>query len=142
VTELLELMAREQDDLPYIAQDVVEVAGSGDEVAGLIVEHAGRELGRNAVLVASQLDMAASPFELVFAGGMFHAAGALMIDPLLATVREGMAGATPVLLTAPPVMGAIAMALELAEVRVDDDVSARLRAGMDGPLVAVPAKRL
>jgi N-acetylglucosamine kinase-like BadF-type ATPase len=142
VPELLELIAREQDDLPYIAQEVVEVAESGDEVARSIVKHAGRELGRNAALVASRLDMADTSFELVLAGGMFQAAGAMLTDPLLAVAREGMAGATPVHLSVPPVMGALAMALELIDVRVDDAVASRLRVGMSDPLVAVPATRL
>jgi N-acetylglucosamine kinase-like BadF-type ATPase len=142
VPELLELMAREQDDLPYIAQEVVEVAGTGDEVARLIVEHAGRELGRNAALVATRLDMAGTAFEVVLSGGMFQAAGSLLTNPLLAVVRGSMAGATPVHLAVPPVMGALAMALERIDVRVDDEVSGRLRDGMTGPLVAVPAKRL
>ncbi len=86
--------------------------------------------------------MAGTSFELVLAGGMFQAAGAMLTDPLLAVAREGMAGATPVHLAVPPVMGALAMALELIDVRVDDAVASRLRAGMSDPLVAVPAKRL
>jgi hypothetical protein len=66
----------------------------------------------------------------------------MLTDPLLAVAREGMAGATPVYLAVPPVMGALAMALELVDVHVDDDVASRLREGMSDPLVAVPAKRL
>jgi N-acetylglucosamine kinase-like BadF-type ATPase len=142
VPELLEAAAREQDDLPYVAQQVIAVAEAGDEVAGLIVGHAGRELGRNAVLVATHLDMAATSFELVLAGGMFEMADTLLTAPLMSVVHDTIPGAVPVRLSVPPVVGALEMALELAGLRVDDDVRRRLHAGMTGPLVAAPVARL
>jgi N-acetylglucosamine kinase-like BadF-type ATPase len=142
VGELLEVVAREQDDLPYIAKGVMEVAEAGDPVAASIIQRAGTHLAANAVLVARGLGMVNEVFDLVLAGGLLQAPTRLLIDPLIRSVRQAAPGVRPVHLTTPPVIGAVALALEEAGVDVDVDVYACLEAGMSEPLRAVPAERL
>jgi N-acetylglucosamine kinase-like BadF-type ATPase len=142
VEELLEVVSREQDDLPYIASQVLEVAEQGDEVARGIVDEAGRELGKNAGLVARRLGMEETPFELVLAGGLFQAETQLLVDPLFEAAREGARRARLIRLTTPPVVGAVALALERAGHVADQVVMNRLIEGMTEPLRAVPMERI
>jgi N-acetylglucosamine kinase-like BadF-type ATPase len=142
IPELLEVVSREQDDLPYVASEVMEVAEAGDEVARGIVERSGRELGRNAALVSERLGMADTEFELVLAGGLFQAPTNLLVDPLFEEARKGANRARVVVLKTPPVVGAVAAALERADVRVDRSVMDRLAAGMSEPLRAAPMERI
>jgi N-acetylglucosamine kinase-like BadF-type ATPase len=142
VEELLEVVSREQDDLPYIASEVLQVAEEGDPVARDIVRQAGRELGKNAALVARRLGMEDVPFELVLAGGLFQAETQLLVDPLFETVQEVARRARIVRLSTPPVVGAVALALERAGHEVDQLVMNRLIEGMSEPLRAVPMERI
>lgn len=68
VPELLEKVSREQDGPPLLGQEVLDVAEAGDQVARSIVDHAGRELGTNANLVAARLGLEGSDYELVLWG--------------------------------------------------------------------------
>ncbi len=142
VPELLELVSREQDDLPYVASEVMEVAESGDDVARRIVERSGTELGRNAALVATRLGMVDTEFELVLAGGLFQTKTRLLVDPLFAAAREGAHRARVVRVEAPPVVGAVAMAMERGGFSIDQGVMDRITAGMNEPLRAAPMERI
>ncbi len=141
VPELLEKISREQDDLPYVAREIIEAAEAGDEVARALLERAGREHARNVILVARHLEMTDEPFEMVLAGGLFRADIPFMVDPLVTDVRAVAPLAVPVRSTLPPVMGAAEMALELAGVPVSESVALRLSAGMDESLLAPPPQR-
>jgi N-acetylglucosamine kinase-like BadF-type ATPase len=142
VEELLEVVSREQDDLPYVASEVLAVAEDGDPVAQEIVKRAGRELGANAALVARRLGMEDTPFELVVAGGLFQADTQLLVDPLFDAVRDVARRARVVRLSTPPVVGAVALALERAGHEVDQVMMNRLIEGMSEPLGAVPMERI
>jgi N-acetylglucosamine kinase-like BadF-type ATPase len=142
VEELLEVVSREQDDLPYVASEVLAVAEEGDPVAREIVRGAGRELGKNAALVARRLGMDDTPFELVVAGGLFQAETQLLVEPLFDAVRQVARRARIVRLSTPPVVGAVALALERAGHEVDQVVMYRLIEGMSEPLAAVPMERI
>jgi N-acetylglucosamine kinase-like BadF-type ATPase len=142
VPELLEVVSREQDDLPYVASEVIEVAESGDEVARHIVERSGTELGRNAALVATRLGMVETEFELVLAGGLFQSRTRLLVDPLFAAAREGAHRARVVRMGTPPVVGAVAMAMERAEFPVDQAVMDRIASGMSESLRTAPMERI
>ncbi|MFL5736672.1 MAG: BadF/BadG/BcrA/BcrD ATPase family protein [Actinomycetota bacterium] len=142
VEELLEVVSREQDDLPYVASEVLAVAEDGDPVAQEIVKRAGRELGANAALVARHLGMEETPFELVVAGGLFQADTQLLVEPLFDAVRNVARRARVVRLSTPPVVGAVALALERAGHEVDQVVMNRLIEGMSEPLGAVPMERI
>src|SRR5438477_6887890 len=142
VEELLELVRREQDDLPYVASEVLEVAEAGDEVARGIVRRSGRELGENVALVARRLGMQDAVFELVLAGGLFQFDTQLLVDPLFDAARASARRARIIRLTTPPVVGAVARALDVAGCDVDQAVMDRLSAGMSEPLRAAPMERI
>jgi len=89
---------------------VFQVAQAGDPVAIECIAWAGRELGDLVLGVSRQLDLAGEEFDLVLIGSLFKG-GALLIDPLLATVHAEVPGARPVTLTVPPVIGGVALAM-------------------------------
>ena len=142
VPELLEKVSREQDDLPYIAHELMDAAKEGDQVARSIVEHAGRELGANANLVAGRLGFAGSDYELVLAGGLFRSATRILVDSLLAVVRTLSPDVHPIRLIKPPVVGAVLLAFELAGGPVEDSASDLIFTGLDASLLASPPRRL
>ena len=142
VPELLEKVSREQDDLPYIAHELLDVAEAGDQVARSIVEYAGRELGTNANLVAARLGLEGSEYELVLAGGLFRSATGILIDPLVDVVRTVSPDVRPIPLMKPPVIGAVLLAFELAGCPVEDSASDLIFSGLDQTLLAAPPERL
>ena len=82
------------------------------------------------------------PFELVLAGGLFQAETQLLVEPLFDTVREVARRARIVRLSTPPVVGAVALALERVGHEVDQLVMNRLIEGMSEPLRVVPMERI
>ena len=76
---------------------VLEAAAAGDEVAGRIVEEAGRELGQAAAAVVRQLRMERERFQAACVGGVFNA-GELVFEPL----RETLERTAPRVYLAPP----------------------------------------
>jgi len=76
---------------------VLEEAARGDEVAGRIVEDAGRELGHAAASVVRQLRMEHERFQAACVGGIFKA-GELVTEPL----RETLERTAPRAYLAPP----------------------------------------
>ena len=142
VPELLEKISREQDTLPYVARELINIAEEGDEVACSIIEHAGRELGANANLVAGHLGLSGSDYELVLAGGLFRSSTKILVDPLVATVRTVSPDVRPVRLVRPPVVGAVLLAFELAGVPVAETAAELIFSGLDDSLLAAPPERL
>jgi len=142
VPELLEKISREQDDLPYVAHELIDVAEAGDEVARSIIEHAGRELGANANLVAKHLGFTGSDYELVLAGGLFRSATRILVDPLVAVVRTVSPDVKPIRLVRPPVVGAVLLAFELAGVPVEETAADLIFSGLDDSLLASPPERI
>jgi N-acetylglucosamine kinase-like BadF-type ATPase len=142
VAEMLEKVSREQDDLPYIVQEVFEVAEQGDQVAAAIIEHAGRELGANANLVSEHLGLAGTAFELVLAGGLFGSPTTILVDPLLATVRSVSPDVVPVRSVPPPVVGAVMLALESMDVPVTGTIGNRIFSGLNETMFLAPPDRL
>ena len=111
---LLEAVARGSVDQRRFAPTVIEVAERGDLVARRLLEHAGSTLGDLAGHVARRLQMDDSEFELVLAGNMFRTDSRIMRAALEATVKRSARFAYPVTLEAPPVVGAVLLALEFA----------------------------
>lgn len=142
VPELLEKISREQDDLPCVAHEVIEVAESGDGVARAIVEHAGRELGGNANLVAERLGLAGTDYELVLAGGLFISGTRILVDSLVAAVRTVSQDVKPIRLVRPPVVGSVLLAFELAGVPVQDAAGDLIFSGLDDTVLASWPERL
>ena len=78
-------------------RQVLEAAADGDEVAGRIVEDAGRELGEAAAAVVRQLRMERERFQAACVGGVFKA-GELILESL----RETLERTAPRAYLAPP----------------------------------------
>lgn len=76
---------------------VLEEAERGDELAGRIVEDAGRELGQAAAAVVRQLRMERERFQAACVGGVFTA-GKTILEPL----RETLERTAPRAYLAPP----------------------------------------
>jgi N-acetylglucosamine kinase-like BadF-type ATPase len=95
------------------APQVFEAAHQGDEVAQRIVRRAGTTIGQNVVAVARRLDMLDTAFDLVAAGGVFSSRSALLQDALLETLHAHAPQAKLVHWQAPPVVGALLLALDL-----------------------------
>lgn len=126
ILEMLEGLGRARIDDTVFSPLVVEAAEGGDAVARRILERAGTALGASAALVARKLRMTEMEFELVMSGGMFRANSRIIPAALEATVKREAPGARPVRLEAPPVVGAVLLAMEMAGMPIDVDLHTRL----------------
>jgi len=97
-----------------LAPLVLEVAAAGDEVATAVARDAGARHGRDLAGLADRLGLCGGPVEVVLAGGVhIHGTGAFR-ESFCGTVLARVPGAEFVVLSAPPVVGAALVALELA----------------------------
>ena len=74
--------------LAGLGRDVVNAAKMKDSVALQIVADGGTELGRAAVAVIRHLQMEHDRFQIAYVGGVFRAAGDLMLNPVRAEVKK------------------------------------------------------
>jgi N-acetylglucosamine kinase-like BadF-type ATPase len=74
--------------LAGFGRDVVNAAKDDDPVALKIVSDGGTELGYAAVAVIRHLQMERERFQIAYVGGVFKAAGALMLDTFCEEVRQ------------------------------------------------------
>jgi len=74
--------------LAGFGRDVVNAAKDEDQVALQIVADGGTELGRAAVAVIRHLQMERDRFQIAYVGGVFRAAGELMLHTLREEVRQ------------------------------------------------------
>jgi N-acetylglucosamine kinase-like BadF-type ATPase len=74
--------------LAGFGRDVVMAAKEKDPVALQIVADGGTELGRAAMAVIRHLQMERERFQVAYVGGVFRAAGDLMLEPLRAEVKK------------------------------------------------------
>jgi N-acetylglucosamine kinase-like BadF-type ATPase len=96
---------------PAMAPIVFECAGAGDVVAREIIEWAGRGLADLAAGVARQLDFQGTAFEVILAGSVLDGNPELATLVSAALVEE-FPLARPLRLDAPPVAGAVRLAME------------------------------
>ena len=92
---------------------VFKLAAEGDAVARDLVEWAGRELGSLVLGVVRQLDFQALAFEVVMVGSFFNGSPALA-ERMRETIHTVAPRARLVRLEAPPVVGAVMLAMESA----------------------------
>ena len=74
--------------LAGFGKDVVDAAKANDAVALQIVADGGTELGHAAVAVIRNLQMERERFQIAYVGGVFRAAGDLMLNTLRVEVRK------------------------------------------------------
>jgi len=116
VAELMEKLMRWQVKIGgEFAPQVFQAAHKGDAVAHSIVRRAGETIAANAIAVARRLGMLDTPFDLVTAGGVFSSRSDLLHDSLLETVRTQASQVNLVHWPAPPVVGALLLALDLLD---------------------------
>ena len=96
---------------------VFRVAKAGDQVARDLIHWAGCELGEMANAVIRQLEFENLAFDVVMTGSMFEG-GAMLIEPMRATIQKLAPKAKLVRLTAPPVLGAVMLGMEAAGITV------------------------
>ncbi len=107
---------------------VLEATEAGDLVARQILEEIGHALGESAGHVASRLGMEDLEFTVVLSGGLFRTPNRYLLDELELGVRRTAPKATLSILAAPPVVGAVLMALEMAGPEVRAGLAPRLAA--------------
>ncbi len=119
VEELLERISRadtrlRSPEVTNMAPLVLEATEAGDLVARQILEQIGHALGESAGYVAGHLGMQDLDFQVVLAGNLFRTPNRYLLDELELGVRRTAPMASLTILEAPPVVGAVLMALELA----------------------------
>lgn len=128
VPEMVERASRGEADWPNgrLAPLVFAIAAEGDAVAQQIVREAGEDLGLTTTAVARKLNLAAEPFDLVLAGGIFRSRSTLLVDALAAPVRAYAPQARVGVLDTPPVAGSVLLAFDAASAPVSPEAHARL----------------
>jgi N-acetylglucosamine kinase-like BadF-type ATPase len=126
VEQMLEEYSRGGEPELNAAPLALEHAARGDAVAIEIVGWAAAELGGAAATVARRLGMDDEPYELVMSGGLFRGGGELL-ETLIA---KAVPTALLTRLEAPPVTGAVLMALEQTGGRPSPDVHERVARGL------------
>jgi N-acetylglucosamine kinase-like BadF-type ATPase len=95
---------------------VFEVAAAGDQVAIEAIRWAGEELAGLANGVIRQLGFASRAFEVILVGSLYNG-GPLLVEPMRQAIQAVAPGARLVRLSAPPVVGAVLLAMEQAGIR-------------------------
>ena len=134
VTGLMECVEREGVFRIDHAHLVFEAAQLGDPVAVELLLDAGHKLALGCIAVIRALDLTDIEFELVLAGGVFQNEYPLLHETLMRDVQAVAAGVEIVRLSAPPVVGAILLAMdehgqppdELVRTRLIEEVHALL----------------
>lgn len=132
VMSFLERAGRARIDTAVFAPLVVAAAEDGDAAARSILAEAGHTLGRTAAHVVRALEMTDTAFDLVLAGGVIRSNSRHLLEPLVAEVLAVAAQAAPVPLAAPPVVGAVLLALD----RTGDGAPERARASVSAGVAA------
>jgi N-acetylglucosamine kinase-like BadF-type ATPase len=100
---------------------VFRVAEGGDAVARSLIHWAGCELGEMANAVIRQLEFENLAFDIVLTGSMFEG-GKLLIEPMRETILNVAPKARLVLLQAPPVIGAVILGMEAADIAATSSI--------------------
>lgn len=117
---------------PEAAPIVFEVAQAGDVVAKDVIRWAGLELGSLAVGVIRQLRLEEAKFDVVLVGSLYQG-GPLLVEPMRETILAAAPAARLVALVAPPVTGAVLLAMKrvgLDAVAIRSDLIAATRGYM------------
>ncbi len=92
-----------------------DVASGGDRVARRIVARQAEEIVLLACVALERLDLLAEPVPVVLGGGVLAARHPLLHDRVTQLLAERAPKAIPLVVTAPPVLGAALYALDRAE---------------------------
>ncbi len=126
VRTAIEQIVRGQDYRLDFVPRIFVAAEAGDPAAVQLLLEAGRKLALGVNAVIRALKMEDDVFELVLAGGIFRASYSLLCDTLMASVQAVAPRVEVVRLTAPPVVGAVLLAMDEDGLPPDDTVRDRL----------------
>jgi N-acetylglucosamine kinase-like BadF-type ATPase len=130
VDELFESITRRGLEVSADLAPLVLGAAADDDPAAIVIAHEmGDAIAHAVVGVARRLGMQDEIFEVACAGGVHTARSAALEDAFVVTLGSSCPGATPVMLVAPPAIGAAMLALERLVV-VDVELHDRLLAGI------------
>ena len=102
---------------PADATLVFEHAGAGDAAAQAIIQWAGQGLGQMANGVVRQLALETLPFEVVMIGSLFRSQA--LTQAMQTEIQRVAAQARFTALSAPPVVGAVLLAMQTAGMQVE-----------------------
>lgn len=124
--DLLEGLSQERYAIDADAAPLVFAAAhEGDAVAHEVIRWSAQELGDLAIGVIRQLRLENEVFDVVLVGSLYNG-GALFLEPLQATIQQVAPGARMVRLAAPPVVGAVLLAMQVAGVQPAQSIRQRL----------------
>jgi N-acetylglucosamine kinase-like BadF-type ATPase len=125
--------AREREpgpDVGGLARALLDEAAAGDSTARRIATAHGAALGDYALVAARRVGLEREPFTLVLTGGVLRHASDVLPLALVERVRRDAPGVRPVISRLEPAAGAVLLALEAANVRVDPPLLDRLAASL------------
>lgn len=126
VEDLLEGLMDERYYLRAKAAPLIfQTAYAGDPVAVSLIQWAGTELGEMANAIIRQLHFEALEFDVVLIGSMWEG-GPLLINQTRQTIQAVAPKAHLVKLSAPPVVGSVLLAMEIAGLQPDAEIRAHL----------------
>ena len=113
VLDLMDGLSYERYHLyPAVAVQIFDAAQKGDEAALDVVRWASEELAWLAISVARQIGMQDADVEIVLSGSIFKA-GEILTKPMQAQILEHVPQAQFTHLSAPPVVGATLLGMEI-----------------------------
>jgi N-acetylglucosamine kinase-like BadF-type ATPase len=115
-----------------LTREVLRLARDGDEPALDIVRHIGAELGVAGGALARRLGMTELSFPFVLTGGTFRTLDSALARAAVLGMRITAPGAAPTLPLVMPVAGAALLALDAAEIPVEESHYQALRASGQG----------
>lgn len=110
-----------RDQLAKAAAIVGQAALEGDAVASTILEQAGVELGRAIAAVLRQIEWLNTPVPIAPIGGVFRA-GTLILDPMLAWVKQTNPDAYLITPRFQPAIGALLLSFRAAGHTINDEL--------------------
>ena len=118
----------EYDHVSRLAPLIFEAVAAGDAVALSVVERQADELVAFVTATLTRLGVLGQRCPVVLGGGVIAARHACLMDAIDARLRDRAPGAYPVIVTAPPILGAALLAFD--HLGASPGVLARVRASL------------
>ena len=115
-----------------LVRPLFDAADAGDAAARQIVTSHGKALGDYAVVAARKVGLLETPFTLVLTGGVLRHPSPLLRDSLVERVHEIAPGARAIQSRFEPAVGAVLLALELANINTDNALLEQLKTTLPG----------
>ena len=119
-------------DQAHLAPILLDQAAAGDAIARDIVVWAGTRNAEVALGAAEAVGLAEQPFRLVLNGGVLRHSSRLFAEAISSRVEEAMPAAETIYEAPEPVIGALLLAMDLAEIAARQETVERLVATLPG----------